>query len=144
MFGCVKVDSATVVAVRCKGVKVFNEAEITRFHVFSCLMSVTLSLSSKTLFCVGVPRDCLTNGRLVSYTAKSLQGHLNYETFRWLSVNTSRDIGCCSVAVVMLFSLVYVGGEGGSGLSYSLIGAGFACNCCCTVQRSWVGYLCLM
>jgi len=43
MFGCVKVGSATVVAVRCKGVKAFNEAEITRFHVFSCLISLSLS-----------------------------------------------------------------------------------------------------
>lgn len=56
MFGCVKVDSATVVAVRCKGVKAFNEAEITRFHVFSCLMSVTLSLFKNFVLCWGSSR----------------------------------------------------------------------------------------
>jgi hypothetical protein len=59
-FGCVKVGSGTVVAVRCKGVKVFNEAEITRFHVFSCWISLSLSLSTTTMFCVGVPGDGLT------------------------------------------------------------------------------------
>lgn len=63
MFGCVKVGSGTVVAVRCKGVKAFNEVEITRFHVFSCWTSLSLSLShttTTTLFCVGVPGDGLT------------------------------------------------------------------------------------
>jgi len=37
------------------------------------------------------------------------------------------------VAVVMLLSLVYMGGEDGTGLSYSLIGR----------ERSWVGYFVL-
>jgi hypothetical protein len=57
MFGCVKVGSGTVVAVRCKGVKAFDEAEIMRFHVFSCLMSPSLLT---TLFCAGVPHVGLT------------------------------------------------------------------------------------
>ena len=67
-------------------------------------------------------------------TRRSLYRDTNYEIFRWfVSVNTSRDTGCCSVAVVMLLSLVYMGGEDGTGLSYSLIGR----------ERSWVGYFVL-
>lgn len=31
-----------------------------------------------------------------------------------------------------------MGGEDGSGLSYSMIGAGFVCHCCCTVELGWL------
>jgi hypothetical protein len=42
------------------------------------------------------------------------------------------------VGVAMLLSLVYVGGEDGSGFSYSMIGAGFVCHCCCTAELGWL------
>jgi len=35
-------------------------------------------------------------------------------------------------------SLVYVGGEGRSSLSYSMIGGGFVCHCCCTAELVWL------
>jgi hypothetical protein len=60
MFGCAKVGSGTVIAVRCKGVTAFNEVEITRFYVFGCL--IPPSLSELLYFVVGFLAMVLQDG----------------------------------------------------------------------------------